>query len=404
MKKTIVILIFSTICGIINGQSLPTNVDKYPQLKIIADKLNSITDYETECDLVKTISGQGTMHSASTLIIQKVPTDTICGFYYYFKTDEQYKKNNDDFIAFFNNAYYSSKGNKINKYSLFDDAEIFQDIKYEHGYSPAIHRSSFYFRITPQELSKYIDKSIIENKKIIEQKPDTLIGGKYCIKYVIKANSSASTELCFEKELLIPLYYKYTFIDGMRSQSFIATFSNTKVNEQLPANYFTEENLFGRNLGKNTKEIEYKQLEIGKVVPDWELPILGRMIKLSSKELLGKFILLEFTGTWCPHCWDAVKMMNRLENEFGGNNKLSILSVFSTDIDNEEKIKKFANEQKIKSTILHSAKTVGDKFYVNGYPTFFIIDPTGKLVLTIAGYSQDIENEISNYLRENLKQ
>ena len=96
-------------------------------------------------------------------------------------------------------------------------------------------------------------------------------------------------------------------------------------------------------------------------------------------------------------------MMNRLENEFNGNKKLSILSVFSTDIDNEAKIKRFATEQKIKSTILHSAKSVGDKYYVAGYPTFFIIDPTGKLALTIAGYNSEIEKEIATYLRKNVK-
>ncbi|BBE17582.1 thiol:disulfide interchange protein [Aquipluma nitroreducens] len=406
MKKIIVILLLSAICGMTNGQLLTRNANKYAQLKIIADKLNTITSYQSDCDLVITSSEQGTLHSASTLIVQKVPTDTLCGFYYYFKTDEQYKKNNNDFIAFFNNAFYLSKNNAINKYTLFDYPKRFKDTKFDNGYSPAIHRSSLYFTVTPKELSEFIDKSIIDNEKIIEQKPDTLIGGKNCIKYVIKASKLAyllSTELCFEKEQLFPLYYRHKLISGMSSQSVIATFSNTKVDFQLPASYFSEESLFGRKLEKNTKEIKYKQLKIGEVAPDWELPILGKMIKLSSKELLGKYIMLEFTGTWCPHCWDAVKMMNRLENEFNGNNKLSILSVFSTDIDNEEKITKFANEQKIKSTILHSAKTVGDKYYVVGYPSFFIIDPTGKLVLTIAGYSQDIENEIANYLKDNLK-
>jgi thiol-disulfide isomerase/thioredoxin len=330
----------------------------------------------------------------------------LCGFYYFFKTHEQYRqKAGDDFCAFFDNSFYSSKNGSINKYSLFDEPKAFKDIKQEHGYSPAIHRSSHFLRVTPKELSGFIVKALADNKMVIVQKPDTLIGGKYSIKYVIEVKNSVyphTTELCFEKESFYPLYYK-THLGKMNSQCITATFSNTKVDLQLPANYFTEENLFGRKLGRNTKGIKYKQLEIGKVVPDWELPILGKMIKLSSKELLGKYTLLEFTGTWCPHCWDAVKMMNRLENEFEGNNKLSILSVFSTDIDNEEKITKFAKEQKIKSPILYSAKTVGDEFYVNGYPTFFIIDPAGKLLLTIAGYSQDIENEIVNYLRKNIK-
>ena len=190
----------------------------------------------------------------------------------------------------------------------------------------------------------------------------------------------------------------------MSPQSVVLTLSGTKVDQPLPANYFSEENLFGRKLGKNNKEIENKQLKIGELVPDWELPVLGKKINCSGKELRGKYILLEFTGTWCPHCWDAVKMMNRLEDEFKGNNKLSILSVFSTDIDNEERITKFANEQKIKSTILYSAKSLGDKYFVVSYPTFFIINPAGKLVLTIAGYSQEVESEIADYLKKNISQ
>lgn len=407
MKKTILILLLTATYGLSNGQLGMKNADLFPQLKLIADKLNSITDYQADCDLVITSSRQGTLHFASTLITHKVPTDTLCGFYYFFKTHEQYrqKAGYDDFCAFFDNSFYSSKNNSINKCSLFDEPEVFKDNKDEHGYSPAIHRSSLYLRVTPKELSGFIVKSIADNEMVIVQKPDTLIGEKYCTKYVMEVKNSVyphTTELCFEKESLYPLYYK-THLGKMNSQCIIATFSNTKVDLQLAANYFTEENLLGRKLGKNTKEIKSKQLKIGEVAPDWELPILGERIKLSSKELLGKYILLEFTGTWCPHCWDAVKMMNRLENEFNGNNKLSILSVFSTDIDNEEKITKFANEQKIQSTILHSAKSVGDKYYVIGYPTFFIIGPTGKILLTKAGYSQDMENEIVNYLRENIQ-
>ncbi len=406
MKKTIAILAVSTLCGMTNGQSLPTNTQKYPQLKMIADKLNSITTYQAHCDLFTTDSEQGPGHYAATLFIQKVPTDTLCGFYYYFKTDEKYKKNDINFIAFFNNAVYYSEKNAINKYTLLDDPMQFRETKVGTAHDFPIHRCSPYFYTSPKELSKFIDKSLIDTKSIIEQKPDTLIGGKYCIKYVIKTNNSIdfkSTELCFEKKSLLPLYYHYKISNGRRSQSESAKFTNTNADFQLPANFFSEESLFGRRLDKNTKEIKHQQLTIGAVAPGWTLPILGKKIKLSSKELLGKYIMLEFTGTWCPHCRDAVKMMNRLENEFNGNKKLSILSVFSTDIDNEAKIKRFATEQKIKSTILHSAKSVGDKYYVAGYPTFFIIDPTGKLVLTIAGYNPEIEKEIATYLRKNVK-
>jgi len=176
MKKTIVILILSAICGMTNGQLLSRNANKFPQLKIIGDKLNSITDYQADCDLVITSSRQGTQHSASTLITHKVPEDTLCGFYYYFKTHEQYRQNGGDFSAFFNNSFYLSMNNSINKYSLFDEPEKFKDTKFDHGYSPAIHRSSLYLRVTPKELSEFIVKSIAANEMVIVHKPDTLVG------------------------------------------------------------------------------------------------------------------------------------------------------------------------------------------------------------------------------------
>ena len=89
--------------------------------------------------------------------------------------------------------------------------------------------------------------------------------------------------------------------------------------------------------------------------------------------------------------------MNRLEDEFNTNGSLQILSVFSAEIDTEDRITKFAKDLNAKSTILHSATYVGDQYYVTVYPTFFIIDTVGKLLMAKTGYSQDIENEIGSF-------
>lgn len=404
MIKNLLVLFLITICGLSKGQLLRQNAFEFPQLRIIADKLNSITNYQADCDLIITSSSQGTMHSASTLITHKVFTDTLCGYYYYFKTHEQYKNTGEDFTAFFNNAFYLSKNNSINKYSLLDEPKRFKEIKYDNGYVPAIHRSSFYLRVLPKELSEFIHKSLA-NGGIILQRPDTLINGKYCMRYIFNANSLASSpykELCFEKEFYSLYYYKSSS-GSWNPQYIIAAISNTKINQQLADNYFSEENLFGRKLGKNVKEIKTSKFSIGDVIPDWELPILGKTTKCSSKALRGKYILLEFTGTWCSHCIESVEMMNKLETEFKENKKLSIYSVFSTERDDIGKINNFANAQNVKSTILHSAKGLGEQCGISVYPTIFIIDPVGKIGLIVVGYGQDTENKINNYLKENLK-
>jgi peroxiredoxin len=403
MKKTLLILVLSAICSMSNAQFRQTSPQTIHELKLIADKLNSLESFQADCELEFKSSIQGKIISASNLFFKKVPGDTLCGFYYYFKTHERYKDNFGDCIAFFNNAYYSARNGAINKYSLFDEPDKFKKTIYDRGFSPAIHRSSLFLSVAPIEISKFINESIADKEVVIHRR-DTIVSGVYCHRYlIVKGNMplATSTELCVDRTSLYPLYYKRSS-GGADPQYNILKLSNTRT-DNPSGHIFNEEKLFGRSLGKNSKQIESKQLKIGQVVPDWELPVLGKNVKLSSKEFRGKYILLEFTGTWCPHCWDAVKMMNKLEDEFKANKKLSILSVFSTDIDTEEKIKKFANEQKIRSTILHSAKNVGDKYYVTSYPSFFIIDPTGKLIKIYTGYSKDLDNTIANYLRNTIK-
>lgn len=404
MKRTLSTLFLTAICGLVNAQLLMNNASQFPQLKIIAEKLNSITNYQADCDLVMKSHAQGTTHAASTLIIHKVPSDTLCGFYYYFKTHEQYKKSGGDFIAFFNNACYFSINNAINETSLFDKPERFKEVKFQNRRYIPIHRSSKYILVVPKEVSKFISNSLASYEVIIVQKPDTLISGKYCVRYIFEGSGYTpypKKEICFEKESYKLLYYKGS-TTGWDPDEMKATLSNIKIDQPLAENYFSEENLFGRKLGKNTAFKPCK-FEVGEVVSDWELPVLGKMIKCSSKALRGKYVLLEFTGTWCPHCGDAVSMMNRLEEKFKGNNNLSILSVFSTQSDDAEKITKFAHAHNIKSTILYSATSVGDNYGIIGYPTFLMIDPNGKLGLVISGYGQDAENEIVNYLTKNVR-
>ena len=405
MRKLILILCALSICEIMYAQLLKPNLNT--QLKIIADQLIAAKDYKADCHLTISLPYGGSLSSASTVTVKKVPSDTLCGFYYHFKTHDEFKKNDGDFTALFRKTYYASRNGKVSKTSLLKEPEKFRKKLIPNGYIPAIYRTSLFFQVTPYQISEFLNKVFNENYATIIQRPDTIISGNYCFRFILKDiiyNSPRKTELCFDRNLLTLIYYRQDINEGANSQYQIVKFTNSKINSGLPLNYFTEENIVGKKIDDNSPiPSEKKSLKIGQVVPDWGLPILGTNKKLSSKELKGKYILLEFTGTWCPHCGVAVKMMNRLEDEFKTNSKLQILSVFSAEIDTEDRITKFAKDLNAKSIILHSATCVGDQYYVTGYPTFFIIDTAGKLLMAKTGYSQDIENEIDSFLRKNIK-
>ena len=139
---------------------------------------------------------------------------------------------------------------------------------------------------------------------------------------------------------------------------------------------------------------------IGKKAPDWSLPILGENMKISIRDLKGKYILLEFTATWCAHCIEAANMMNRLEEQFGDSEDVALLSIFSSDIDKKEGIQKFAEKLNLKSTILYSASDVGELYQVYSYPNFIIVSPEGKVFMNFPGYSEGVEKNIVNVLTE----
>ena len=74
--------------------------------------------------------------------------------------------------------------------------------------------------------------------------------------------------------------------------------------------------------------------------------------------------------------------------------------MFSSSIDKKEGISKFAEDQKIKSTILYSASEVGETYQVFAYPNFLILSPKGKVLMNFQGYNSTTEKNIINVLTE----
>jgi thioredoxin-related protein len=77
--------------------------------------------------------------------------------------------------------------------------------------------------------------------------------------------------------------------------------------------------------------------------------------------------------------------------------------IFSSKKDDLKSISKFITKYNLKSTILHKANNIEEKYHISGYPNYFIISPTGKIINVINGYAEGIEEHIieliDNYLK-----
>jgi thiol-disulfide isomerase/thioredoxin len=106
---------------------------------------------------------------------------------------------------------------------------------------------------------------------------------------------------------------------------------------------------------------------------------------IQVKNMNGRFLLLDFWGTWCAPCIkildDIKKMHLSLDSQ-----KIKMIGVcYDNDID---KVKRFMSNRGIEWTQIfdpQSKSTVAKMFEISAYPSFVLIDPNGKIVFKDEG-------------------
>jgi len=120
----------------------------------------------------------------------------------------------------------------------------------------------------------------------------------------------------------------------------------------------------------------------GREAPDFTLNDQnGKPLALSS--LRGKYVVLDFWGSWCVWCIKGFPEMKNYYNKYKG--KFEILGVDCNDT--EEKWKNAVKKHELPWLHVYnpSDSKVLEDYGVQGFPTKIIIDPQGKIVQTIVG-------------------
>ena len=127
-----------------------------------------------------------------------------------------------------------------------------------------------------------------------------------------------------------------------------------------------------------------KKQATGTVAPDFTLNDLnGKPLKLSSFK--GKYVLLDFWGTWCVWCVRGIPKMKEYYNKY--KDKFEILSIDCNDTQDKWKagVKKYELPWKHVYQPRSGAVNTLDLYGVTGFPTKILVGPDGKIVKTIAG-------------------
>ncbi len=102
---------------------------------------------------------------------------------------------------------------------------------------------------------------------------------------------------------------------------------------------------------------------------------------ISLVDFKGKFVLLNFTNTFCEPCWGTYKQMDEAQAKYGDN--LKVIS-FHTD-DEKSKWDKIAKYKDItfNSTVIWYASNkekISEIYQVDGWPYYFLINKNGVIV------------------------
>ncbi|MFT3827682.1 MAG: TlpA disulfide reductase family protein [Chitinophagaceae bacterium] len=116
-------------------------------------------------------------------------------------------------------------------------------------------------------------------------------------------------------------------------------------------------------------------------------------------EMKGKYVLLDFTETYCGPCVMAIDEMKELSGKY--SEKLAIVS-FNVDATRELWLKGMKRDRPEWLYLWDGKGWYSEtvmKYGVTGYPSFFLLDPAGKIIYAGTGYSKD---ELTGIIEKNL--
>ena len=140
-----------------------------------------------------------------------------------------------------------------------------------------------------------------------------------------------------------------------------------------------------------------KRVADGMPAPEFTLNnIEGNPISLSS--LRGKYVVLDFWGTWCGWCIKGMPEMKEMYAKY--SQRLEVVGIACGDT--EEAWKKCVAEKALPWTNLLNGKDDADvsaMYAVKGYPTKIILDPEGRILKTILGESPEFYTFVDSLMK-----
>lgn len=122
--------------------------------------------------------------------------------------------------------------------------------------------------------------------------------------------------------------------------------------------------------------------EVRQPAPDFTLEDINGK-KMSLSDLRGKWVILDFWGSWCPWCIKGFPALKEAYKEYAGKVEVVGIDCGDTKDDWKEAVKKF--ELPWLQVYNPRESDLTSRYGIEGFPTKFIIDPQGNIANCTVG-------------------
>lgn len=136
--------------------------------------------------------------------------------------------------------------------------------------------------------------------------------------------------------------------------------------------------------------------------PDFSI-VTAQGEHISSEDLLGKVVVLDFWGTWCPPCVESIPSLRSLHKKFSKEPSFVLIGV-SSDSDEETWSSFIEKEKMIWPQFLDRRHEIQRKFGVRAFPTYIVIDHEGIMRFKSIGTSWERSVDLNDAIRKYVKQ
>lgn len=204
-----------------------------------------------------------------------------------------------------------------------------------------------------------------------------------------------------EEDFFLRKYEVAIYSGNMEVQRNIFQISDLEIDAEIAPSLFTQEipgDYSAKEYEPPKPEPEIKLLEVGDSAPDFML-LMGDSAEFRLSDHLGKVVLLDFWGTWCPWCIVAMPKIQNIHDNLPEAIVLGVSCKESAEADPVGLMK----EKGFKYPTLLNGDEIAKLYKVSGFPTIYVVGRDGKILYAQAGYYPQLDEAIIQIIKEHLK-